>query len=81
VVCFFGDIIVKNIKIALRTTILLTFISFFLLFYFAYLGNLTTNSHTDTNTTVVVHEDKNATSIRVESNKTVEPIKNPRADF
>ncbi len=80
---FIRDIKVKNIKISLKTTILLTFISFFLLFYFAYLGNLAVNSHTDTNATVAVavSEDKNSTKIQTESNKSEEPIKNPRAAF
>ena len=40
---YIRDIKIKNIKFSIKTTIALTVISFFLLFYFAYLGNLVAN--------------------------------------
>ncbi len=62
---YIRDVKIKNIKIFLKITMGLTLSSFFILFYFAYLGNIMINNNlNDTNSTSIVNY--------VESNKTLE---------
>lgn len=49
---YIRDIKIKRIKSHLKITVFWTLISFFLLFYFAFLGNIAKNSHIDNNATI-----------------------------
>lgn len=49
---YIRDVKIKNIKISLKITMALTLASFFILFYFAYLGNSSVKSN-ENNTTII----------------------------
>ncbi len=51
---YIRDVKIKQIKINLKATIVFTLLSFFLLFYFAFLGNIAKNESMDNNNSKIV---------------------------